>query len=129
MIDWYGRVDLTRVCTDPSMADSPVAWLLGGSGEKIAELARKASPILHVSKDDPPFLIMHGDRDNVVPLWQSEAFAKALREAGVEGNLIVLKGAGHGGGEFLEPEQIDTITGFLNDHFHVKAPQSVRSLH
>jgi len=129
VIDWYGRVDLTRVCTDPSMADSPVAGLLGGSREKIAELARQASPILHVSRDDPPFLIMHGDRDDVVPLWQSVAFEKALKNAGVEANLIVLKGAGHGGREFLKPEHVETINGFLNAHLYMKAPRIGRSLH
>lgn len=114
VIDWYGRADLTPVCTDPSWAGSPTADLLGGSGRSVSDLARKASPILHVSKDDPPFLIMHGDRDELVPLNQSRRFAAALSEAGVEANLVVLKGAGHGGEEFLGPSQVKCIDAFLN---------------
>ncbi|RJR32370.1 MAG: alpha/beta hydrolase [Desulfobacteraceae bacterium] len=113
VIDWYGRADLTPVCTDPSWADSPTADLLGGSGRAVSDLARKASPILHVSKDDPPFLIMHGDKDELVPLNQSRKFATALKEAGVAANLVVLRGSGHGGDEFLSPSHVKTIDAFL----------------
>jgi acetyl esterase/lipase len=113
VIDWYGRADLTPVCTDESMAGSPSASLLGGSGVTVATLARKASPIFHVSQKDAPFLIMHGDRDELVPLLQSKRFAAALREAGVEVTLVVVKGAGHGGEEFLKTPQVRVIDSFL----------------
>lgn len=116
VIDWYGRADLRAVSTDPALADSPSALLLGGSGDAVAELAQKASPILHVSEDDPPFLIMHGEKDKVVPLEQSEAFAETLKEAKVPATLVVLKGAGHGGQEFLQPEQVKVIDTFLSEH-------------
>jgi len=122
VIDWYGRADLRRVGTDPAMAASPVAMLLGGSGEKIAKLARKASPIMHVSKDDPPFLIMHGDQDTTVPLQQSLSFADALRETGVAVRLVVLKGAGHGGLEFMQPEQVKIIDAFLKEYLYLRGP-------
>jgi len=102
------------------MANSSSAMLLGGSGNEVSGLAWEASPIRHVSKDDPPFLIMHGDMDKIVPLQQSQAFAKALREAGVAVNLVVLKGVGHGGREFLEPAQLKVINAFLNEHLHSK---------
>lgn len=113
VIDWYGRADLTPVCTDPAWADSPSASLLGGSGGMVADAARKASPMFHVSQKDAPFLIMHGDRDELVPLSQSKRFAAALRQAGVEVTLIVVKGAGHGGEEFLKPPQVRVIDAFL----------------
>lgn len=58
---------------------------------------------------------MHGDRDELVPLNQSRRFAAALREAGVEANLVVLKGAGHGGEEFFGPSQVKVIDAFLNE--------------
>jgi acetyl esterase/lipase len=114
VIDWYGRADLTPVSKDPAYANSLSASLLGGSGSRMAELAREASPIMHVSEDDPPFLIMHGDGDKVVPVQQSRAFAEALRKVGVKVNLVVLKGAGHGGSVFLQPEQVSVIDAFLN---------------
>jgi acetyl esterase/lipase len=119
VIDWYGRADLTPVSTDPALAESASASLLGGSGREVGELAREASPILHVSRDDPPFLIMHGDLDDVVPVQQSQTFAKALRKAGVKVSLVVLKGAGHGGPDFLRAEQVSVIDSFLNQHLHI----------
>jgi acetyl esterase/lipase len=115
VIDWFGRADLTQACTDPVLGDSPSALLIGGSGPGFVEAARKASPITHVSADDPPFLIMHGERDNVVPPAQSQAFAEALKAAGVKVKLVVLKGVGHGGLEFMQPEQVKAIDSFLNE--------------
>ena len=56
----------------------------------------EASPISHVSKDDPPFLLMHGDKDELVPLAQSIDFEKALKAAGVTVKLVIVEGAGHG---------------------------------
>jgi acetyl esterase/lipase len=115
VIDWYGRADLSRVCTDPAMAEHAVAHLLGGSGEKVSEIARKASPITHVSRDDPPFLIMHGDVDTTVPVQQSEAFTEALKKAEVPVILVVLKGSGHGGEEFLKSDKVRIIDRFLRE--------------
>ncbi len=57
-----------------------------------------------VSKDDPPFLIMHGDEDRLVPPRQSEILFQALKKAGVDATLYVVKGAGHGQGGFQRPE-------------------------
>jgi acetyl esterase/lipase len=115
VIDWYGRADLTAVSTDLALAGSASALLLGGSGDAVAELAQEASPILHISKDDPPFLIMHGDKDNIVPLKQSERFANALKLAGVKVKMLVLKGAGHGGPEFMQSESMKVIETFLDE--------------
>ncbi len=56
----------------------------------------EASPISHVSPDDPPFLLMHGDKDESVPFAQSVDFEKALKAAGVTVKLIRVEGAGHG---------------------------------
>lgn len=113
VIDWYGRADLTRVCMDPAMAEHAVAHLIGGSGQGVYDIAWKASPIAHVSKDDPPFLIMHGDGDTTVPLQQSEALADALKQADVPVTLIVLPGVGHGGEAFLKPDKVRIIDVFL----------------
>ena len=55
-----------------------------------------ASPVSHVSAGNPPFLFLHGDADEVVPLAQSEVMVEALQEAGVPTELLVVPGAGHG---------------------------------
>jgi acetyl esterase/lipase len=116
VIDWYGRADLTPVSKDSAFMNSPSAFLLGGTGRGVAELAREASPIFHVSQDDPPFLIMHGDMDKIVPVQQSRVFAEALRKAGVKVDFVVLRGAGHGGSDFLQPHEVTIIDGFLNQY-------------
>lgn len=120
VIDWFGRMDLTPVSTDPAWAGTASAYLLGGSGEQVSKLARQASPISHVSKDDPPFLIMHGDRDGLVPLGQSRAFAEALTKAGVKTKLVILPGVGHGGEEFLQETRVREIDAFLEKYLRLE---------
>lgn len=61
-----------------------------------ARLYREASPVTHVTADDPPFLLLHGDADAVVPYAQSETMEAALRRAGVEVKLVRVPGGGHG---------------------------------
>jgi len=60
------------------------------------EIARQISPISHVTKDDPPTLIIHGDADTLVPIQQAESLMAKLKEAGVPAELVVKKGAAHG---------------------------------
>ena len=61
-----------------------------------AEIGRKISPVNHVSKDDPPTLIIHGDADTLVPIQQAETMVKKLTEAGAEAKLVTKPGAAHG---------------------------------
>lgn len=61
-----------------------------------AELAIGASPLLFATEDDPPTLLLHGDRDGLVPLNHSERMHDALKEAGVDTDFHVFPGAGHG---------------------------------
>lgn len=56
---------------------------------------RDASPIHHVSAEDPPTLLIHGDADEVVPIGHSERLAKRLREAGVAVEVVRVPGGGH----------------------------------
>lgn len=88
------------------------ARLLGGPISSNREKAASASPITYVSQDDPPFLIMHGDRDDQVPLSQSQLLCGALREAGVAAELRVVTGAGH---EFFgDPESEQKVGDFFD---------------
>jgi len=99
--DWYGPTDFLRMndvqgIINHDAADSPESRLVGGPiQERRAEVAR-GNPISYVTPDDPPFLIMHGDRDRMVPLNQSEMLYAALQDAGVESTLSVVPGSGHG---------------------------------
>ena len=70
--------------------------LLGGPLSENREKARQASPVSYVTSDDPPFLIVHGDEDPLVPLNQSQVLAARLEQAKVPCKLHVVKGGGHG---------------------------------
>lgn len=63
---------------------------------KRLDIARDISPISHVSADDPPALIAHGDADKLVPIQQSQDFLKALEAVGVPAKLVTRAGQGHG---------------------------------
>jgi acetyl esterase/lipase len=112
VVDWFGPTDFRNV---PGEApESPVTQLLGGPASKEKEKAALASPLAHVHKDCPPFLIMHGDKDPTVRYSASESLEAALKKAGVPVTLVKLEGAGHGGPEFRTPETQKRIEEFFN---------------
>lgn len=57
---------------------------------------REASPLTHVTADDPPMLLMHGDQDSIAPIEQSEIMEDALKQAGVTVTFIRVSGGRHG---------------------------------
>ncbi|WP_435007926.1 nitrilase-related carbon-nitrogen hydrolase [Tundrisphaera lichenicola] len=64
--------------------------------EKLQEIGRAIAPAYHVSPDDPPTLIVHGDADKLVPIQQAELIVEKLKEVGVPAKLVVKAGAAHG---------------------------------
>lgn len=104
--DFCGPSDLIKMVVNSEKgAKGAVAGLLGGAVTERRDLARLASPVTHVTKDAPPFLIVHGDQDKTVPLEQSELLQEALKKAGVRVTLHVAKGQGHG----LSGPELDRI--------------------
>ncbi|MFC1920933.1 alpha/beta hydrolase fold domain-containing protein [Chloroflexota bacterium] len=94
---WFGPSDFTIMGRYGTRTEfSAEAKFLGGTMEEIPDIYVKASPITHVSVDDPPLLMIHGDKDFVVTLRQSEVMLEAYRQAGLDATLITVKGAGHG---------------------------------
>ncbi len=63
---------------------------------KRLQIGRDISPITHVTKDDPPTLILHGDADKLVPIQQAQTMQQSLEAAGVPVRLVVKEGQGHG---------------------------------
>jgi acetyl esterase/lipase len=111
--DWFGPTEFFKLVADSEGATSPVEGLLDGKVADRAELAKLAAPLTHVSKDDAPILMMHGDMDRLVPLSQSEVLHEALKKAGVDSTLHVVKGAGHG---FGGPEISKLVNDFFDRH-------------
>lgn len=94
----------------------PYSQLIGVSLEGNKEKTDAVSPVHYVSKDNPPTLILHGTHDALVPLAQSEEFAAALKEKGVEVWLQKLPGSGHGGGGFSKLPIVNLMQNFFDKH-------------
>ena len=97
-------------------AMSATSQFLGGSIDQVPERYIAASPMRYVHSAAPPFLIVHGDRDELVPLRQSELLQAALKAAGVDTTLYVVKGAAHGSAEVVTPEVRAVILAFFKKH-------------
>jgi acetyl esterase/lipase len=118
--DYYGPTDFAVFVTTPGYerhagAEAPESKLLGGAVLENKAKAARANPITFVSKDDPPFLIVHGDKDGTVPINQSQLLFAALKQAGISVRFHTIKGAGHGQG-FGGPE----IEPMVSDFFEMK---------
>ncbi|MFJ8543302.1 alpha/beta hydrolase fold domain-containing protein [Streptomyces sp. NPDC093586] len=101
-VTWYAPADLPALAEDrpegtydPHDADSFEALLLGGAPADRPEAARDASPVTHVGPQAPPFLILHGTDDVLVPARQSVRLAEALRDAGHHPELRLISGGNH----------------------------------
>jgi acetyl esterase/lipase len=82
--------------------------------EKIQEIGKQISPINHVSSDDPPTLIVHGDADELVPIQQAKIIIEKLEDKGVQAELITKPGAGHGWADF--PADIAKFADWFDKH-------------
>jgi acetyl esterase/lipase len=124
VVDWFGPTDVTKMGGSHDRPDAPEARLIGGPVQENKDKAARANPITYVSKDDPPFLIMHGDQDKTVPLSQSELLRDALEKAGVDTTFRPVTGAGHGGREFASEENRKLIEDFFDRHLKKGSPRS-----
>lgn len=117
VIDQFGPTDLLAMGGSHNNPNSPESKLVGGAVQEKQKVAREASATTHVSKDDPPFLLLHGTNDNVVPFKQSELLHEALKKGGVDSVLIPVEGAGHG---FRTNEVAERIKQFFDKHLRGK---------
>ena len=76
--------------------NSPESRLIGGQIQKNKDKAKAANPITYISKNTPPFLIIHGMNDLTVPYCQSKILHNILKEKGVKSELITIIDGGHG---------------------------------
>ncbi|MHC4741763.1 MAG: alpha/beta hydrolase fold domain-containing protein [Planctomycetota bacterium] len=114
--DYFGPTDFTRMSSfrsrmDHDASDSPESKLIGGAIQENKDKCMRANPITYVSKDDPPFLIVHGDKDPLVPHNQSVILHEALQKAGVKVKFHTVPGGGHGG--FRDPAIDEMVDEFF----------------
>jgi acetyl esterase/lipase len=98
-------------------ADSAESQVLGCtvSDPACAEAARRANPATYADASDPPFLIMHGTQDCVVPRAQSSLLFNALRSASSCAQIRTVNGAAHGGPPWTSAVVQDAVANFLDD--------------
>jgi acetyl esterase/lipase len=127
VVDYFGPTDFIQMDAhrlpngmthDPT--ESPESQLIGGALQENKDKVARANPITYVTRDDPPFLICHGDADPMVPHHQSELLEAALRKFDVPVTFYTVKGAGHG--RFNDPKVAELTQRFLSGH--LKKPQA-----
>jgi acetyl esterase/lipase len=118
--DWCGPTDMftlqkqskghTRLNWEGK--DAPLRHLLGEEPTKVPELAHRASPVDLVKAGAPPFLIMHGDKDEVVPILQSQELYDALKKVNADVKMVVVKDGEH---SFSNPDTLKQALDFFNE--------------
>jgi len=114
--DMWGPTDFLQMGGGHNDAGSPESHLIGGPIQQHRDKVAMANPITYVDKTDPPFVLIHGDRDGAVRLNQSELLQAALEKAGVTSELKVLKGAEHGGRGYPEDKLNEMVLNFFEEH-------------
>ena len=114
--DWSGPVDLTAMDCGEGMKmgeNSPEDVLLDSKLAKEPDKYRSLSATYYVDKNDPPIIIFHGEKDNVVPCCQGKMFYEKLVAAGVKTEATFVPEGGHGMGMYDEAN-LQKMVNFLN---------------
>lgn len=140
-IDIYGLSDLTQVAADfsqqeqdihksPAMPEAllvnGIPWINNKGGGINSDLAKAkaANPITYISDKTAPFLLMHGDTDQVVSPSQTNILHQALTDKGIESTRYVIKGANHADSYWYQPKVIEIVIDFLDTHLKDKRNNS-----
>lgn len=113
--DLYGVSDLTALVSECKLTGG-VQKLMRATPKEKPELYRQASPLAQVRAGAPPFYLAHGDKDETVPLSQSQRLAEALQKVGTEATVRVIPGMGHGSISTLPPEVLTDVVAFFQKH-------------
>ena len=115
--DWSGPVDLTAMDCGEHMQmgdNSPEDVLLNSKFDKEPDKYFSLSATHYIDPKDPPVIIFHGEKDNVVPCCQGKKFFKLLQAAGVKTEATFVPEGGHGMGMYSE-ENLQKMVNFLNE--------------
>lgn len=95
VVNMYGPTDLNELAKAGGLALSFLQTFLGGNPDQVPGRYANASPVAHVSSDDPPFLMMIGAKDALITPRSQSAMIAALRADGVPTKVITVNAA-HG---------------------------------
>jgi acetyl esterase/lipase len=136
VVDFYGPTDLLKLddqklpCIpglDGNASFMPPSLLIGCPIQECREKTATAIPLNYVTPDDPPFLILHGLMDCLVPWQQSQLLHDALVANGVESKLVLIANGQHGGSPFDELQYKQLISDFLDEHLRGPLPLKRRA--
>ncbi len=121
IVDLYGPTNLMTILDQStphglSVRVPALELLLGSRPEKNKELARLASPVEHVDKNDPPLLLIHGDQDPQVPINQSHELHGKYKQMNRPVTFHVIHGGLHGGDNFYQGKPQQLISDFFKKH-------------
>jgi len=115
--DWSGPVDLTAMDCGEGMKmgeNSPEDVLLNSKLAKEPDKYRSLSATYYVNKNNPPIIIFHGEKDNVVPCCQGKMFYELLKAAGVKTEATFPAEGSHGGPAMYTEENLKKMVCFLD---------------
>lgn len=118
IVSYFGASDLTTILAQSTPAglqvrEPALQRLLGASPDQVPDLAKQASPIFHVDRNNPPVLLLHGDQDTQMPLNQVYELQWAYEQAGLHAEVMILHGVDHVAGPFFKDAPVDRVAAFL----------------
>jgi acetyl esterase/lipase len=118
IVSYFAATNLTTILAQSTpfglnIREPALMRLLGAPPKDVEPLARLASPVFQVDRNDPPLLLLHGDQDPQMPINQSHELEGAYERNGLEVDFIVVHGAAHGGDAFYSAENIERVAAFL----------------
>jgi acetyl esterase/lipase len=123
VVDWFGPTDFLVMDSCGSQlvhnaSNSPESSLIGGPIQDNKDKCELANPITYVDANDPPFLILHGDADPLVPHCESELLFNALQKANVTSQFVLVPNGQHGPGMFVD-KYFKMMTDFFIKEFRL----------
>ena len=114
IVSYFAATNLTTILAQSTpfglnIREPALMRLLGAPPKDAEPLARLASPVFQVDRNDPPLLLLHGDQDPQMPINQSHELEGAYERMGLEVDFIVVHGAAHGGDAFYSAENVERV--------------------
>ena len=106
-----GPMDLLSLANN-DILPTYISDLFGGHPNTRKELAQSANPINHIDKDTPPFVIIHGEKDDMVPCQQAELLHAALNNKGIPSRLVIQAGIDHD--NWRHPQMVGELIQFFD---------------
>jgi acetyl esterase/lipase len=126
IVDYYGPTNFLTILKQStphglSVRVPALKLLLGDEPDKVPDLARMASPVSHVDRDDPPLLLIHGDQDPHVPINQSHELHAKYKVQKLPVHFEVVHGGAHGGKSFFDSRRNKLVRVFFTKHLRDKS--------